>query len=251
MSFPLGAEMNMNYIITSFNRISFKSVFSKDWVPTFDTGSQTLVLIPSLKSNFEQFIEITAHYVNKKENDSLNKLISIKKDVTKGVPFTPPPLKSTKSDAIKIAPPKLEAPRPNQPVVFDNKDPDQGARETIILAESRPNSWNTKEPVVHWADVQFNYRQLCYDSLTKQNFILSVKIKTRIYDPIYLEYYEYWIEVYTKALAQWNHALVPTLTPVPERKSFLIFDTSKFTYTSIKNAASGIKNSQIQKKSGE
>jgi hypothetical protein len=250
MSFPLGAEMNMNYLITSFNRISFKSVFSNDWIPTFDTSSQTLVLRPTLKSNYEQHIEITAHYVNKNERDSLNKLISLKKDVTKGVPFTPPPLKSTKSEVIKIEPPKLEGPRPTQPVVFDNNDPDQGSRETIILRESRPNSWNTKDPIAHWADVQFNYRQLCYDSLTKQNFILSVKLKTRVYDPIYLEYYEYWIEAYTKALAQWNHGLILPNAP-QERKSFLIFDTSKFTYTTIKNAASGIKNSQIQKKSGE
>lgn len=250
MSFPLGAEMNMNYMVSNINRITFKSAFSNDWIPTFDTSSQTLALRPTFKCNYEQYIEITAHYVNKNERDSLNKLISVRKDVTKGVPFTPPPLKSTKSDAIKIAPPKLEAPRPNQPVVFDNKDPDQGARETIILAESRPNSWNTKEPVVHWADVQFIYRQLCYDSLTKQNFILSVKIKTRIYDPIYLEYYEYWIEAYTKALAQWNHGLILPIAP-QERKSFLIFDTSKFTYTSIKNAASGINSSEIKKKSGE
>lgn len=250
MSFPLGAEVNMNFTTASFNGIVFKTVFSKDWIPTYDTTVNKLILHPAIKSEYDQYIEITAHYLKTKEIDSLDKQVILNSNVPKAPHFNAPQIKPTKTNAISLDPPKIEAPKLDKPYSVEKKDASLGASQVIFLAQSRPSYIYKSVAVIIWDDVLITYRQLCFDSLSNERFVLTVQMRTRVYDPIYIEYYLFWIEAYTKALAQWNHGLIPPNEP-QERKSFLIFDTSKFTYTSIKNAASGINSSEIKKKSGE
>lgn len=246
-SFPLGAEMNIKYTTATFNNIPLRAVFSKDWTPTFDTNLQKLKLVPASKQEFEQYIDITAHYLTNKSKDSLSIRDTQNTSFPKVPKFEAPKMPTTKSSPFTL----IEAPKLDKRYTVEKKDPTLGTSQIIFLSQSKPyySTKSTNETI--WDDVLITYTQICFDTLTDQNYLLTVQLRTRVYDRIYCPYYEMRLAEYVLALAQWNHALVPTLTPVPERKSFLIFDTSKFTYTSIKNAASGINTSEIKKKSGE